>query len=145
MFGTTSTPGPGGGLDRVLAGDGDDAPAFVAHGEVPSPLTLDSHQAGVTQVDHVPDQKSVGLGDAQTHDPLQPEHHLVDHMEMGGDSGALGQGERALLVHMVARASGGVVGERSLQPFGGVEPGGNRALARAKANTRRRIHRASET
>ena len=85
-------------------------------------MTLDGQHARFAQVDDVGDEQSEGLGDPQAHDPLQPEHHLVDGMEVRGDAGALDQGEGTRLVAGPTVAGSRVVGERCFEALGRVEP-----------------------
>ena len=145
FVGTTSTRDPAAVLAVLLRATETMAPVVVTHLERPPALTLDGKHAVLAQVDHVADEQAEGLGDAQAHDALQPERQLVHGVHMGSDAGALGQGERAGLAGRRAAASRGRVREWCFEALGGVEAGGKRPLARAKARIRRRIHRASAT
>ena len=120
--------GTGGGFGGLLVGDGHDLAVVVADGEGPAALALDGEQPGAADVDDVSDGDAEGFGDAQAHDPLQPEGELVNRVEVGGEPGALSKGERAGLSASVRAATVGLVGNRSVEAFGGVEPGWEEAV-----------------
>ena len=123
LLGYDEHPGPRRGLRRLLVRDGDDLAVVVADVEGSAALALDGEHAGAAEVDHVGDQDPVGLGDAKAHDPLQPEHRLVDGVEVGGDPGALGQGERPGLGASALGCERRPGRGGSFEAFGGIEAG----------------------
>ena len=134
LVGDDEHPGAGRGLHRLLVRDGDDVAVVVADVEGAPALALDGEHAGVAEVDHVADEDPEGLGDAQAHDPLQPERPIWwtgwRWAAMRAHSGRVsGRGWR-VAARGCGRRRGRGSGRRGSSV--GSKPAGKRPLARAK-------------
>ena len=66
-------------------------PAVLVALDAPAVLMVDDQEAGAVVVDEEPRHgESVGLADPQTAQPQQPQHQLMDDVQVGGDLDAVG-------------------------------------------------------